>query len=102
MYALSSLSVRSLPLSKVLVSDSSLSLPAKQSSSDSIPSCNVHFATSSENHCRRHACGGGDASGGGGDGGWWCLVASRQSKRNGYTLEATLRKCHRATINKIF
>ena len=53
----------------MLVSDSSSSLPAKQLSSDSIPSRNVYFATSEENLCRSDACGGGASSGGGGGGG---------------------------------
>ena len=42
-------------------------MPAKQSSSDSIPSCNVYFAASAENRCKHHACGGGDGGGGSGD-----------------------------------
>ena len=45
--------------------DSSPSLPTRQSSCDSILSCNVYFATSAENSCGRDACVGGD----GGDGG---------------------------------
>ena len=51
MYTSSSLSPLSLSLSEVSVSDSSSSLPVKQSSFDSIQSCNVHFATSAENRC---------------------------------------------------
>ena len=49
----------------------------RQSSSESIPSCNVYFATSDENRCRRHACGGGD--GGGGGGVWWLLGRRRET-----------------------
>ena len=63
MYTLSSLSTLLLSLSEVL--DSSPFLPAKQSSSDSIPSCNMYFATSAENCCMRHACGGSGAGVGG-------------------------------------
>ena len=48
------------------MSDSSPSLPAKQLSSDSLPSCNMYFAASAENCCGLNACGG---SGGDGDGG---------------------------------
>ena len=55
-----SLSPLSLPLSEVSVSDSSPSLSAKQSSFDSIPSCNVYFATSAENRYWLDACGDGD------------------------------------------
>ena len=58
MYTSSSLSPLSLLLSEVTVSDSSLSLPGKYSSSDSIPSCSVYFATSADNQCERDACGG--------------------------------------------
>ena len=65
MYTSSSLSPLSLLLSEVTVSDSSLSLPGKYSSSDSIPSCSVYFATSADNQCERDDCGGsaGDGSG---------------------------------------
>ena len=45
MYTSSSLSLLSLSLSEVSVSDSSPSLSAKQSSFDSVPSCNLYFAT---------------------------------------------------------
>ena len=68
MYNASSLSPLSLSLSEVLVSYSSLSLPAKQLPSDSIPSCNMYFSTNSENCCRRHVCGGSDGCGGAV---WW-------------------------------
>ena len=46
-------------LSEGLVSDSSPSLPAQQSSSDSIPYRNVYSAASAENLCGRGDCGGG-------------------------------------------
>ena len=68
MYTSSSLSPLSLSLSEVLVSGSSPLLPAKQSSSNSIPSCNLYFVGSSENRCVRDACGSGDGGGGGGGG----------------------------------
>ena len=45
MYTSLSLSLLSLSLSEVSVSDSSPSLSAKQSSFDSVPSCNLYFAT---------------------------------------------------------
>lgn len=64
MYTLSSLSTLLLSLSEVL--DSSPFLPAKQSSSDSIPSCNTYFATSATNRCGRDPCGAGGNYGGGG------------------------------------
>ena len=48
------------------VSDSSPSMPAKQSASDSIPPCNVHFATSLENFCGCGDCGAGAGAGSGG------------------------------------
>ena len=57
---------------EVSVLDSSPSLPTKQSSSNSIPSCNLYLSTSSENRWRLHACGGGGDSGGI----WW--LHSRQ------------------------
>ena len=53
----------------MLVSDSSPSLPAKQSSSNSIPSCNVYFAASAENLCGCDACGGAAGAGAAGAGG---------------------------------
>ena len=46
------------------VSDSPPLLPARQSLFDSIPSCNVYFATSAENHCNHHACDGSRGGGG--------------------------------------
>ena len=66
MYTSSSLSPLPLSLSKVPVLDLSPLLPAKQLSINSIPFGNVYFGTSSENRCRRHACGGGDGGDGGG------------------------------------
>ena len=57
----------------MLVSDSSPLLPAKQSSSDSIPSCNVYFSTSAENCCMRHACGGGGV--------WWFGARQKETVR---------------------
>ena len=57
----SSLSLLSLSLS---VSDLFLLLPAKQSSSNSTPSCNMYFATIAENCCGRDASGGGGSGGG--------------------------------------
>ena len=66
MYTSSSLSPLPLSLSKVPVLDLSPLLPAKQLSFNSIPFGNVYFGTSSENRCRRHACGGGDGGDGGG------------------------------------
>ena len=42
-------------------------------SSDSIPLCNVYFATSAENRCGRDACGGGD-----GGGLWWLCGRQRE------------------------
>ena len=68
MHTSSSLPQLSLSLSEVSVSDSSPSLPAKQSSSDSVLSCNVYFAASAENCCGRDTCGGDDGGGGGGGG----------------------------------
>ena len=65
MYTSLSLLQLSLSLSEVSVLDSSLSLPVKQSSSDSTPSCNVCFATNAENRCGRDTCCGGDGDGGG-------------------------------------
>ena len=59
MYTLSSLSPLSLFLSELPMSNSFSSLSTKQSSFDSIPFCNVYFATSAQNRCRRHVCGGG-------------------------------------------
>ena len=56
MYTSSSLSPLSLSLTKMSVSDSFPSLSWKQSSSDSIPSCNTYFPISAENSCRLHAC----------------------------------------------
>ena len=50
------------------VSDSSPSLLAKQSSSNSLPSCKVYFSASAENRFGHGACGG-DDGGGDGDGG---------------------------------
>ena len=38
----------------------------KQSSSDSVLACNVYFAASAENCCRRDTCGDDDGGGGGG------------------------------------
>ena len=70
MYTSSSLSLLSLSLSEVSVSDSSPSLSAKQSSFDSVPSCNVYFATSAESRCGHDGCGDGDGGGGGGGGVW--------------------------------
>ena len=58
------------------VSNSPPLLPARQSSFDSIPSCNVYFATSAENHCNHHAC---DGSRGGGGGVWWICDRSRET-----------------------
>ena len=78
MYSSSSLSPPSLSLSEVLVLDSSPSGPAKQSSSNSIPSCNVYFTTSAENRCRHHTCGGGDGGGGSGGGVWWLCSRGRE------------------------
>ena len=65
MYTSLLLSPLSLSLPEVSASDSPPSLPAKQSSSDSLPSCNVYFATSAENCYGRNACGGGYGGGGG-------------------------------------
>ena len=65
----SSLSLLSLSLTEVSVSDSSPPLRAKQLSSDSILSRNLHFATSVENLCGRDACSGGAGSGSGSGGG---------------------------------
>ena len=59
------LSPLSLSLSEVLASNSFHLLPVKQSSSDSIPSCNIYFAISAENHCGCDACAGGGGGGGG-------------------------------------
>ena len=63
MYFSSSLSPLSLSLSEVLVSDSSLPLLAKQSSSDSMPSRKMYFCTSAQNLCGCDACGGGTGGG---------------------------------------
>ena len=63
MYTSSSLSPLLLSLPEAL--DSSPFLPAKQSSSDSIPSCNMYFARSAENCLRRDACSGDGAGAGG-------------------------------------
>ena len=65
MYISLSLSPLSLSLPEVSASDSPPSLPAKQSSSDCLPSCNLYFATSAENCCGRNTCGGSYGGGGG-------------------------------------
>ena len=48
--------------SEVSVSESSPLLPARQWSSNSIPSRNVYFATSAKKLCGCNACGGGAGS----------------------------------------
>ena len=59
----------------------------KQSSSNSISSCNVYFEKISEDRFMHHAYGGGDGGAGGGE--------FAAGEKNGYTLEPTLRKCQR-------
>ena len=48
-------------IARIAYQNSFSSLSTKQSSFDSIPFCNVYFATSAQNRCRRHVCGGGGA-----------------------------------------
>ena len=72
------------------VSDSYPSLPWKQSSSDSIPSCNTYFPISAENSCRLHACVGG--------GGVWWLRGRRREAATHWKLfseNATVRRLQR-------
>ena len=59
------------------VSHSSPSLLAKQSSSNSIPSCKVYFSTIAENCFGHGAFGGDDGGGDGGGGGVWGLCGMR-------------------------
>ena len=78
------------------MSDSFPSLSWKQSSSDSIPSCNTYFQISAENSCRLHACVGGDGVGGGG-GVWWLRGRRREAATywKGLSENATVRHLQR-------